>query len=275
MIKRILVPIDFSECSTNALKYAAKLAKKMQAEELQIMHAYTSPVAYSDVGVYYNMEALDVQSDKELNERFEEVKSEVPELRDVTYEFTIQNAFVIEALQTLCASKSIDLVVMGTKGASGLEEVFFGSTTYAAIKNCKFPVLVIPSGADYKQVHNVALASDYKEIDTHILEPLKHLNRAFMTNIHIVHISKDEGLTHDEIHEAKKYEQFLHNVPHQFHYIINDDVEKGLTEYVKTHNIDMVTVVPRKHSFYEMIFGLGKSKPIIFHTELPLLVLPE
>ncbi len=275
MIKRILVPIDFSECSTNALKYAANLAKKMKAEELQIMHAYTSPVAYSEVGAYYNVEALDFQTQRELKDRFEEVKSEVSELEEVVHEFTIQNTFVVEALQKLCSSKRIDLVVMGTKGASGLEEVFFGSTTYATIKNCKFPVLVIPSGADYKQIHNVALASDYKEIDIHVLEPLKHLNKAFMTNIHIVHISKDEELTNKEIHEAKKYEQFLHNIPHQFHYIVNDDVEKGLTEYVQTHNIDMVTVVPRKHSFYEMIFGLGKSKPIIFHTELPLLVLPE
>ncbi len=274
MIKRILVPLDFSECSINALKYAAQLSKKLQVECLQIMHAYSSPVSFSEAGIN-DMESIDTLISTEINERFEQLKSDIPELKDLNYEFNIENAFIIEALQAHNYSEDNDLIIMGTKGATGLEEVFFGSTTYAAIQSCKSPVLVIPAEASYKHINNMAFASDYKAIDTHVLEPLKFLNKAFLTNIHIVHISEAQELTQSEVHEAKKYEQYFHKIPHQFHYVVANNVEKGLTEYVKTHKIDMVAVLPRKHSFFEKIFGLGNSKPIIFHTHLPLLVLPE
>lgn len=275
MIKRILVPTDFSDCSVNALKYAAQLAKRLKVDELLIMNAYTSPVAYSDAGVYYDMDALTTNSNAEINDKYEVVKNQIPELKEVNHSFTIQNAFVLEATKEVCSANNIDLIVMGTKGATGLEEVLFGSTTYAVIKNSTQPVLVVPENATYRQIHKVALASDYKEINASVLEPLKALNQAFHTEVHVVHISKEKDLSHDEIHQAKKYEQYLHNVPHQFHYLVNEDIEDALKEYVQDHKIDLVTLIPRKHKFYEMLFGSAKSKPIIVHADMPLLVLPE
>ncbi len=275
MIKRILVPTDFSDCSINALKYAVQLAKRLQVQELLIMNAYTSPVAYSDAGVYYDMYALTADSNADIIDKFEVVKNQIPDLKDINYSFSIQNAFVLEATKEVCHASNIDLIVMGTKGASGLEEVLFGSTTYAVIKNSKQPVLVVPEDAAYRQIHKVALASDYKEIDSKVLEPLRALNQAIHTEVHVVHISKSEELTHEEIHEAKKYEQYLHNVPHQFHYLVNENIEEALNEYVQSHKIDLMTLIPRKHKFYEILFRSAKSRPIIVHADMPLLVLPE
>lgn len=275
MIKHILVPIDFSDCSINALRYAVQLSKRLKIEELVIMNAYTSPVAYSDAGVYYDMDDLEHDSDAELHEKFDEVMEEISGLKDIPHQFTIKNAFVLEATKDACQTNNIDLIVMGTNGASGLEGALFGSTTYAVIKECNRPVIAVPDGAKYRQINKVVLASDYKEIDPKILDPLKVLNQVFHTEIHVVHISKSEELSHDEINEAKKYETYLHNIAHQFHYLVNDNLENGLKEYLKSHQIDLLALIPRKHKFYELIFGSAKSKPIIIHSDMPLLALPE
>jgi nucleotide-binding universal stress UspA family protein len=275
MINHILVPIDFSECSLNALKYAANLARKLGTADLLIMHAYAIPVTYGEMGMYSSITSLTTQMDNEIEESFKKLKKDVPELNEVPFTTLSKQAFAVDAILSLCTTSDIDLIVMGTKGASGIDEILLGTNTNSVIRNTECPVLVIPENAQYRAIRNIALASDYKPIESRVLDPLKKIIKVTGSTLHVIHIGDKEGLDPSEAEEARKFEQHLKNVPHHYHFIVNGDLEKGLNDYILKKKIDLLALIPRKHKFFDMILGKGESKKIIFHTKTPLLAIPD
>ncbi|MEQ8477206.1 universal stress protein [Fulvivirga sp.] len=275
MIKRILVPTDFSNCSINALRYAVQLAKKIRSEEILIMHATVAGEAYDEEGVTLVSKKTAWERKEEIKAGFELIKKAVPELQDINYTTRTQHASLIDALISLSISSNIDLIVMGTTGASGIDKVIYGTNAYTTIKECNCPVLVIPEKATFKHIKHIIMASDFKQMDEGALEPLKTLSQLFGSTISIVHVDGDKKLANDKAEEAKKFERYFKNINHRYHFIENDDVEKGLNEYIRKYNTDLLTLVPRKHPLYDQVFGGGDSKSIIFHTKIPLLAIPE
>jgi nucleotide-binding universal stress UspA family protein len=275
MISHILVPIDFSECSMNALKYAAQLARKLRTADLVIVHAFTMPLVYGEMGIYASADLLTAKMDEEIEENFRGLSKNIPELKKISFTTLTQQALAVDAILSLCMTTDIDLVVMGTKGASGIDEIIMGTNTYSVIKNTKCPVLVIPKNAQYDTIHNIALASDYKPIESSKLEPLKVLIKVFGSKLHLIHISDKNGIDASMAEEAKKLEHSLKNISHQLNFIINDNVEEGLNSYITQNKIDLLVLVPRKHKLFDMIFGSGESKKIVFHTKTPLLAIPD
>lgn len=275
MFRRILVPTDFSACSINSIRYAVQLAKAIKAEELLIMHAFVSPVAYGEMGVISIVESLAEEQNKEIKENFDMLKKVVPELKEVKYSTLTKQAMFIDALISMNFTAHIDLVIMGTKGATGIDEIIFGTNTYTAIKESKFPILAIPEKATFKRIDRIALASDFKKVTLNTLAPMKALSKIFGSTVSVVHINDGEGIKPDLAEEAKKFERFFKNINHQYHYIKNGDVEEGLNQYLQKHEVDMLTLIPRKHPLLDRVFGSGESKSLIFHTTIPLLALPE
>ncbi len=273
MIKRILVPTDFSECSYNAIRYAALLAMKLDIQEMVILHAYAAPLSYADLNISYDLTYTATAIEEEIDTDFKKLTVRVPELAKVNYKTVRKDAYLDEAVFSVCLSKQIDLVIMGTKGASGIDEVVLGTNTHRIIKEQICPVLVIPEDAEFSPVKNIALSSDYKGIMSELLYPLKALRNAFGSDLHIIHISDKEILEKEKLEEAKSMELHLKDLPHQYHFLVNDNLETALEQFAMTHDIGLLVVYPRKRGFFESIFGKSESKSIIFHTKIPLLAL--
>lgn len=267
MFKKILVPIDFSECSVNALKYAIQLAEKFQAFELILLHAYTVRVAYGEMA-FATMDQAD-----EIVEEFNELEKQVKALKQIRYKTLTINGELITAIKQTRQEENIELIVMGTQGANTLDREILGTNAYNVVSEAGIPTLIIPQNATFHQIKNIALGSDYKSINRETLEPLKQLNNLFGSKIHIIHISDKEQLEISEAEQAKKFEQYLKNTQHSYHFMINDDVEAGITTYINTHNIDMLALIPRKHNFFQLLYGSSESKKMIFHTKIPLLAI--
>lgn len=275
MFKRILVPVDFSSCSINALRYAVPLAKKMQVEEVLIMHAFVAPVAHGDLGVTSISDTLVKEQTKEIEESFEMIKKAVPELSEISYSVLTKQAMLIDALISISLTSHIDLILMGTDGATGIDELIFGTNAYTAVKETKCPVLIIPQKVGYTDIKQITLASDFKELDKKTLDPIKTICKVYDSSVNIVHVNAYSETPTDKADEAKELEKYFQDVKHKYHYIKNADVEKGLEEYIKNNTSDLLTIVPRKHPLFDRVFGSGESKSIIFHTHTPLLSLPE
>jgi nucleotide-binding universal stress UspA family protein len=272
--KKILVPIDFSECSINALKYATELAKLMKAE-ITILHAFNIPVTHGEIGATSIVNSLASGIEEDIKDNFNELSIKVPTLSEVQYETVVKHSFVLDAVYNYCNANKIDLIVMGTSGASGLDEVLVGSNTYSIIKEINCAVIAIPINASFESVNKIALASDYRDFDEKVLEPLKFISRLFAAEIHVLHISEAFKLDDEEAEIAKKLERYLKGVDHHYNLVVNDDFEDGLETYITDKEIDMVAIIPRKRNLFERIFGKSASKKIIFHAHIPLLALPS
>ncbi|MEL7002271.1 MAG: universal stress protein [Bacteroidota bacterium] len=272
--KRILVPVDFSNCAIKALKYAVVIAKRMKAE-IMIMNAFYVPLAHAELDSGAIVHGLESDAGEDIKKSFEALRDKVPELDEVPYDTITKYATVTDAVTSLCTSSHFDMIIMGTKGASGIEEVIIGTNAYAIIKEVNVPVIAVPDHIEPSNITKIALACDYKFMNENTLSSLTLIARLFGSEVHLFHVSEDRTITPEELEQAKKFERYFKNIRHKYDLVVNKDVEKGVEEYIQKNDIDLLALVPRKHNLFDRIFRGGESKSIIFHAKVPILALPE
>ncbi len=270
-IKNILVPVDFSECSKNALKNAMVLAKLSEAN-LTLLNAFHVPVPHSPVGTATIVQTLAHEVEEVALEDFENLKKEFPELEELKCKCIVEHGFAIERILAGINTYKADLVVMGTVGASGVEEVVLGSNTNRIIKQATIPVLAIPQNASVKEIKNIVLASDYGEIkDYERLSAIRTIVNLFNANLHVIHIGTEPTIKDESVVGARSLERALKGINKSYSYINHDNFEEALFKYVDDHNIDMVAMMPREHNWIERILMTSHTRKIVFHTKVPLL----
>jgi len=265
---KVIIPTDFSDCSINAIRYATHFLKRFRQVQITLLHTYTARVAYSELAF------TDATPDDEINNEFDLIYQAIPELKEFEVTTCTEQNELLNTLPRLCRENKYDLVVMGTQGANSLEDEFLGTNTFAAINNSKCPVLVVPQNTHFSPVRNIVLASDYQSINIEILNPLKEINNAFGSAINILHISNEDKIGKVQAVHAKKLEQYLHKVQHHFHFFRSDDIENGILNFIDEHNSELLCLIPRKHRFFQLMFGTSQSKKLIFHSQVPILALP-
>ena len=157
MINSILIPTDFSEVANNATQYAVELAKKCNAH-LHIYHAKQIPIA----DPVFPAEAYQMYVDeiaRAEKEGFDNLKNGLLKDLELNVSFNSSTGFVADEILDYATKNNIDLVVMGTKGASGMAEVFIGTNAASVIGKAHLPVLVIPPGFKYKNITKSILNS--------------------------------------------------------------------------------------------------------------------
>lgn len=269
--KNILVPIDFSSCSINALQYAIDLARKIGAE-IQIAHALSLPVVYNQVVIT----RLDENIKEEAFDKFNEIKENLFGLDKVPYSFLVNSGILTDVINEASTERKTDLIIMGTEGTSGLEELIFGTNAFDIIKSSSCPILIIPKNARLVNPINIGLAADYQIVpEKSVFEPLISFAKIYGSQIHILNVSKTNQISDLESNQAKKFEQYFKNIVHTYRFEIDDKVEAGIDRYLLSHDIDIMSIIKRDHNFMERIFKTNVLKNMVFHTDTPLLILPD
>lgn len=269
--KKILVPLDFSECSLNALHAAIRIAKKLD-NDLLLLHTYHVPASFNDVTIPDLYEFARSKAE----EQFEEVENSVSELNSVSYEILMDYALAPDFIKLTSTRYEVSLIIMGTMGATGLNEIFIGSNTYEVVKVSKCPVLAIPKNARTNDISNIALAVDYHEVPgREVFESLIELARIYDSEIHILNVSKSTVIADGEADEARKFERYFKQVDHNYNYELDEDVEEGINAYLTNHDIDILVLIRRHHNLIDRLFKKNITKKMVYHTDIPLLVLPE
>jgi nucleotide-binding universal stress UspA family protein len=258
----------------NALNYAVKFAKQINPQaEITILNAYTVPLAYADLNIAYEIGDSEDDIKKYINHEFDKIERKVPLLKEFEYETVKTENYVKDAVEEYCLENNVDLIIMGTKGASGVDEVILGTNAHRVIKAELAPTLVIPEDAKYVDIKNIALSSDYKGVMAELLAPVKAIRQAYASDIHLIHVSTEPMLDKEKSSEAKNLELHLKGLPHQYHFMVNKNVESGIDAFAEKNKIDLLVVLPRKKGLFESLFSRSESKSLIFHTKVPLLAL--
>ncbi len=280
-MKNILLPTDFSPNAWNATKYAIELYRKKPCT-FYLLNTYTPAIVHSrfmaatvNGGVLEdNVKTLSENGLKELLAQIE------AECKYDHHKFEIISSFSLltEEIKDLIDTADIDLIVTGTKGASGFEEVFMGSNTVRIIKSVrKCPVLVIPENYRYKKPLKISFATDFKRnFSLDIIKPLTSLAKNLGAEVHIVHINESEAL--DKYQQANKdmLIDFLKPLEHHIHWMSYFSGKSDVMQYfLEEFDMDMLALVHYKHGFLEELIREPVVKRVAFHTKIPLLVLPE
>ena len=274
-MKKLLVPIDFSSCSKNALSNAIQVADRMQMEIL-LFHSVIVPIGLAEGvpagNIGYDFEELEASS----RQRIEALIEEMPELKQVTYRSIIQYGSLHESINELAKEEEIALIVMGTHGASGIAKSLIGSNAHHVIKNVKIPVIALPEDADISRMKHIALAGDYRNVPAHdSIHLVTDIVRAFMGQLHIIHIDKGDVLVKDQIDIARNMDKYLNHIKHSFHFRKFENVEEGLLEFAKEANIELIAMVSKHHGLLERLRHGSHTKKMVLDIPIPLMIIRE
>ncbi|WP_273568514.1 universal stress protein [Maribacter halichondriae] len=280
MDKRVLLPTDFSKNALNAIRYALDLYKD-QTCDFYFLNAFT-----------VNGYSIDNMMVPEPGERAYEAAKKASEdtfvkLMDVlalhhdntkhTYHTISTYNSLLFAIKDIIAKKDIDIVVMGTKGATGAESVIFGTNTVDVMeKVTECPVLAIPENARFEKPKEIVFPTDYKtafkrkELN-YLLEIAKY-HKAF---IRVLHIVKESELRGNQLSNKELLESILEGTDHSYHTLTDLKVKSGISAFIDSRESDMIAFVNRKHSF----FGSLLSKPLVkemgYYSKIPVLTLHD
>lgn len=266
---RILVPFDFSHNSRNALAYAAELSKLSKAE-LVVLHAYDR------AAILEGMTPEGTQQGMEKERHYLQKHHDLPESVITTL---VREGELTDVVSDHLRETRADLVVMGTRGASGIQEVLVGSRTVALLEEITVPMLIIPENAEFARVRNILICSDLKEVeDDNNLDLVKELALLFSASVRIAHVS-DGSETASYEHELERKREagiFRPEVEVAYKRVKAKSVLEGIRYYIELKgDNDLIVMINRQHSFIDSLFRVNHTHKMAYHTTLPLLVLPE
>ena len=273
-MKHILLPTDFSDNAWSAIVYALKLYSDI---ECKFYFLHSTSVRVSTMSNISN-KLLKIMTENDMKELtvLKEMAENVNANANHNFEIILSSEELQYAIEFAIKKHNIDLVVMGTKGATKAKEIFFGSNTVHIIKKMKLcPIMAVPDEFEFVKPKQIAFPTDFNHFYGEELLPLKHLAELFNSKIRIVHISKEESLTKSQDYNLAMLKANLEDYQHSFHWLPDYAKKtKEINDFIEELDIDVLSMINYKHSFIESIVKEPIIKKIGFHTTIPFLVIP-
>jgi nucleotide-binding universal stress UspA family protein len=265
-MKTILAPIDFSDASANALSFAAELCRRASARLVAVNILRTD------------------EDEEEVKNKLKTIESDLKKSFDsgLNCEFSFAHGNLIATLKKIIAVQQPDLIVMGTKGASGLKKILIGSNTVNVITNTKLPVLVIPEVARFenfllKGKNRIVLATDLDELENDDgLNMLKEIALLIIEpKVRVLSVRpKNTGLSHQ-----KRWERdlllslFKPEIESERVTVFSSNVIGGINFYLdKNNDTGLIAMIARDSG---ALIQKHYTKEMASHTHYPLLVLHD
>ncbi len=281
-MKNILFPTDFSQTADNAFIYALHLAESLGAD-VHILHTYSMPIV-SGLGVESSEVIQQVYENVELTS-FENFKEKAGELREVAeregfsevkLSFVFQEGDLIMNILETISKEHIDLIVMGTNGASGFEKKFFGSNTINTITSIDISILSVPYKAKFKGITKIGFTTIFKDSDKQPLAEVLDIAQKFNAKVRCLNIAKDMKDVTIEL-AIRDWERDFNS--DRLKFIIREEgeqtLEEHISEFIHDLNISFLAIVKRNQSFFERLFSTSLSKKLSYNLDIPLLIIKE
>jgi nucleotide-binding universal stress UspA family protein len=215
----------------------------------------------------------------EVTGKLEDLKKELLTSGTVKIEtFCEHGSDFIDELEKLARHRQADLIIMGITGRSAISKVFVGSNTIKIVERKVCPVLIVPPNAVFKEVKNVLLTSDFKNVSTHTPSvPIKNLLKEFRPNLHVINVDSNHyvALTDDYQGEKSKLKEMFKEFNPEFYFLGWYDVDEAISQFAHDKNIDFIIVIHKEHSLLSKIFGKSHTKELAYHSSIPVFALHE
>ncbi|MEO9144606.1 MAG: universal stress protein [Ginsengibacter sp.] len=269
-MKKIIVPIDFSDTSINAARYAIEMAKKIDGASITLYHVYSSIN-------FPSLTSQDSSSRQMVSEaELKALKSKISEGLD-SISCVAESGSFVELLASYALGNHADLVVMGITGSSKITQVFMGTNTLNVIRNISCPVMIIPPDAKYTGLKKVVLTSDFKDVARTTPFPvIKDIMDTFKSHLDILNVDSEHfvELTEEFKIERQAMEDKLGVYHPDFSFLRAYDFVEGISSFVENRKIDVIITVPRKHTFFNQLFVTSHTKKLAYHSTVPIIAIP-
>ena len=270
-MKKILVPTDFSEQAENALKVAAQLAKTYDCE-IYLLNIIELPIDQVDALTSHSdfPEALFFM--KLAHKKFEELKQK-DYLKGIKVNETVDFHEIFKGIFHISKKHDIDLIIMGSNGASGLKEMLIGSNTEKVVRTSETPVLVIKHEHKSFQTKNFVFASDFKEESKASYKKSLRFAKIFNANMHLLMVNTPNNFSTTA--EAETRINAFANVfdyPNQSINIYNDNsIESGIRNFSESISADLIGMSTHGRQGISHFFNGSISEDLVNHAKRPVI----
>jgi nucleotide-binding universal stress UspA family protein len=289
-MKTILVPTDFSDNAANALDYALALARHTQGRII-LFHNSDIPLTYSGTNLFSAGDLAlgtdpllpaaamtNPELEKIYQEKLQQLADQVRQQTGDSLAITSQYHWgsLTDNLNNIINQEKVDLVVMGTKGATSFLDRLIGTTTASVLKEAHQAVLAIPSEARFKIPQKIAFAADLENDEQVYLSQALAFARPFGAGITLVHVNREHQ--EDIASQQKRLADIRRQFPEQplpLFTLEDKQVALGLETFIRENQADLIAVGIHERSFLEYLFHSSVTEQLAYHTSIPLLALPE
>ncbi|MDR0575175.1 MAG: universal stress protein [Tannerella sp.] len=289
-VKKILIPVDFSDYSMRACEIGFEYASRIGAE-VMLLHAYyialmPSSLLYLGLG----QDAFDDESVRIAYDRMQaDLKNMVSvidhkvasgELPEVKYNYIIREGLPDDEIIAYAKEYRPTFIIMGTRGKNRKNLDLIGSITAEIIERTKVPLLAAPEDITFenlKEVKNIAFATSFNEHDLVAFDRFTKLMNSYAPNVHLFNIStsKDEW---DEIRLTGTREYLKKHYPDiniDFTVLDSGELLDAVDKFVREKQIDVIALTTYRRSMITKIFNPSIARRMLFHSNTALLVIPE
>ena len=274
-MKRILVPVDFSEHSEYALEVAAHLAGRNQAEIL-VLHmlglseAFLTKDETQEVAeAHYYM--------KLAKKRFEQFLNK-PYLKGIRIMQMVQNYKIFSEINDVAEENDVDLIVMGSHGTGGISELFVGSNTEKVVRTSEVPVLVVKVKRPRYTPKSVLFATDFNLESVHAYNRIRNIIANWGAEIHLVHVNLPNEMFRSSSEKQKSARLFMEaahgkEIPDgiEVHFVSDYSIETGIYYLAEQIGADMIALTTHGRSGLVHFFKGSIGEDLANHAKMPVL----
>ncbi|WP_420322022.1 universal stress protein [Flagellimonas sp.] len=280
-MKNILLPTDFSDNSWNAIFYALKLFKDVSCRFF-ILNTY-EPNQKNVIGArtYVRtgmiMDAL-VESSKSGLKKMKTYLEENHNNPLHSFEFVSLKGDLGSVLKSYQKQKDADYIVMGTLGASGAKEVFMGTNSVRVLKSVRqCPIILVPHGYDLQQLESIVFPTDFSRFyDKYELTPLIELAKLNNAKCKILYLTQEFDKNEIQLQNQKILQDRLSELDIEFYDVVFDSkLAKSIDKFAMEEQADLITIIHYQHTFFEKLTREPVIKRVAFHSQVPLMILPD
>jgi len=269
-MKKILVPTDFSEHAYYALKVAAQIARQHDGE-IFLLHMLELPHEGSDaLGSGKDIPEIMLFKNKAI-QKLDELMDD-PVLDGLSVSELIQFEMAFDGIVNISKKNDIDLVVMGSHGASGYKEMFIGSNAEKVVRNSEVPVLIIKKDHDTFHVNRFLFASDFGQESKKSFAKVVDFAKSFNATLQLLMVNTPSSFK--PTHVARAYmDEFLagFDLGHYTTHIYNDvNVESGVLNFAKEMNADLIGMSTHGRKGLSHFFNGSISEDLVNHAQFPV-----
>lgn len=270
----ILIPTDFSPVADNAMRYALAFAEHYH---LDITLFHVVQLSTPDVANIVYVDAMtDIAKDSErqMQEKVASLQAENP---GVNFSQKTVSGLFLDSLKEICDDIKPVAVLMGITGSGSTVDKLIGSNAILAMNSLNYPLIIVPKNSTFKPIQKICFACDLLNVVSSTpLISIKAFAKLFEAEVHVLNVDyQNRHYTANTPAEMETLASMFDTVKHEFHFIESENVQDAINNFVDQDKMDMLIMLPKKHSFFASLFHKSQTKEMAYQSHIPILALHQ
>ena len=273
-MSEILIPLDFSKASGNAIEYGLELARTFGLS-IRLLHVYTPMGVSVDDMAYVDHTEIRGEFEARLIEAKEAALDRIRDEENISVETELDYGFPARKILEWSKSEQCSIIVIGSKGDIGALEKLFGTVSSDVAINAHCPVIIVPANYNIQPIHHILYSAKYEDLDKKLIVFAGKFVKAFESILTIVHHTESDK---DDYH-LEEVKSVVKSVVPEVHVDVelehNDKFPADLSIYVHERDVDLVIMASKHRNLIHRIFHHSPIRTMAYTADIPLCILHE